>query len=204
MLKLTMAAFIAFHCIKAIASPYKIDTTHSNVSFKVKHLVISTVRGQFNEFEGSFDFDPKTGKLDQVVAKINVDSIDTNEPDRDKHLKSADFFGVRSKDGQLVKDKQFILFKSTKVVQKGKVPTQVIGDLTINGITKPVTLKVEYKGEATDPWNNERVGFSAKTQIDRRQFGITWNKKMDKGGVVVGDMVDIEIDGEAVKVKEGA
>lgn len=175
------------------SATYKIDESHTQVGFKIKHLLISTVTGRFNKFSGQFDFDPKTGKLENLKTTIQAESIDTNEPDRDKHLRSADFFDVEK-------------FKTLEFVAKDftyndKKPVKIRGDLTIHGITKAVTLDVEFRGEATDPWGNQRAGFAAVTQVNRKDFGLKWNKNLDKGGVMIADEVKIVIDGEAILQK---
>jgi polyisoprenoid-binding protein YceI len=168
---------------------YKIDPSHSAVTFKVKHLVISTVPGKFNEFEGGFKFDEKTGAVEDVNFKIKAASIDTSEPKRDEHLRSKDFFEV---------DKYpTIEFKSTKIEKSGKKPTRVHGDLTMHGVTKNIPLKVKYNGTIKDPWGNQKLGFEATTTLNREDFGLKWNKALETGGVVVGKEVEITILAEA-------
>lgn len=176
------------------AGTYKIDESHTQVGFKIKHLVISTVSGRFNKFSGEFKFDSKTGKLEGLKTSIDASSIDTNEPDRDKHLKSKDFFDV-----QKFKTLEFV---AKDVSYESSKPSEIKGDLTIHGITKPVVLKVEFKGEATDPWGNQRAAFEARTKVNRKDFGLNWNKNLDKGGVMIADDVDIQIEGEAILQKE--
>jgi polyisoprenoid-binding protein YceI len=170
------------------AKTFKLDTTHSEVLFKVKHLVISTVTGRFNKFNGTFDFDEKTKKLKNVNVEIDVASIDTNEKDRDKHLRNEDFFDVKKFPKST--------FKSTKVEYKKGKPFKVHGDLTIRGKKKPVVMDVDYKGSVQDAWGNQKVVFSAEFKIDRKDFGIVWNKKLDKGGLAVGNEVRILIAGQ--------
>lgn len=193
---------IVLGSLNVYAEKYTIDIAHTGVNFKIKHLVIASVSGRFEKFEGMIDFDEKTKKINSVEAKIDVDSINTIEPDRDKHLRSADFFGTRKEDGSLVESKRYMTFKMKKATNKGDKPTSVEGDLTLNGITKPVTLDVDYKGAVTDPWGNEKIVFVATTKIVRKDFGLAWNKKLDKGGYVVGDDVSVTIEGEANKKKE--
>lgn len=177
----------------AFAATYKIDGAHSVVGFSVKHLVVSKVKGRFNKFEGSFDFDDKKNEVTKVDVKIDAASIDTNDKKRDEHLSSPDFFDVK-KHGQ-------ILFKADKAtVQKDKT-TKVEGFLTIKGVTKPVTLDLTYGGSIVDPSGNTKVGFSLTGKIDRKEFGVSWNKTLDKGGVAVSDEVMLEIEGEAQKAK---
>ena len=183
------------------STKYTLDTSHSTVGFKVPHLMISSVQGRFDKFEGTFSFDEKTGKVDDLTAKIDLDSVNTNDPKRDKHLKNEDFFGVRLKDDKLVENKRWMTFAATKVDVKNKKPNTIKGDLTLNGVTKPVTLAVNYKGTVVDPWGNSRLGFEATGKLSRKDYKITWNKALETGGVVVGDEVTIVIDGEAIADK---
>lgn len=175
------------------AADYKLDESHTSIGFKVKHLVIATVSGRFNKFSGTFKFDSATGKVQDLKVSIVADSIDTNEPDRDKHLKSKDFFDVEK-----FKTVEFV---GKEVVYADKKPVEVKGDLTIHGIKKAVTLKVEFKGEATDPWGNQRVAFEASSKVNRKDFGLNWNKNLDKGGVMIADEVSIIIEGEGILQK---
>lgn len=184
-------SFIAtsFFCSAAFAAKYELDKSHTNVAFVAPHLGVSKVKGRFDKFDGTFDFDPKTMKLDNVIINIRADSINTNEAKRDKHMRSPDFFYVEKYPE--------LKFKSSKILYENDKPDKVEGDLTIRGVTKPVVLDVEYAGATADPMGNEVVTFEAKTTVNRKDFGITWNKTLDKGGWVVGDTIKIEIDGEA-------
>lgn len=177
----------------AFAGDYKLDESHTQVGFKIKHLVISTVSGRFNKYNGGFSFDAASGEIKNLNVQIESASIDTNEPDRDKHLKSPDFFDV-AKYPELT-------FKQTKAVVKDKKPVQLIGDLTIHGIKKEITLVLDYKGSTTDPWGNERIAFDASAKVNRKDFGLKWNKSLDKGGVMIADDVNILIEGEAILQK---
>lgn len=182
----------------AFANKYKIDTAHTMVGFKVKHLVVSTVSGRFDKFDGDFDF--KEGKVSNINVKIDLDSINTNEKKRDDHLRSPDFFGVRDAKKGLVKKRQFMTFVSSgDSVSVGD--NNITGKLTIGDVTKDVTLKVNYGGEATDPWGNKRVGFTASGKINRKDFNVNWSKTLDGGGLVVADDVDIVIESEAIAQK---
>ena len=192
--RLLAAAVVGLFASVSQAGTYKIDESHTQVGFKIKHLVISTVSGRFNKFSGEFKFDSKTGKLEGLKTSIDASSIDTNEPDRDKHLKSKDFFDV-----QKFKTLEFV---AKDISNKDNKPIEIKGDLTIHGISKPVVLKVEFKGEATDPWGNQRAAFEASTKVNRKDFGLNWNKSLDKGGVMIADDVDIQIEGEAILQKE--
>lgn len=174
----------------ALAADYKIDPAHTHIEFRVPHVVVSKVEGRFNKFEGTFSFDEKSQKLDKVNVIIKTDSIDTNQPDRDKHLRSADFFDVAKHPD--------ITFKGTKTIYDGPKPEKIEGDLTIHGVTKKVTMEIDYKGAVTDHMGTRRIAFECELEINRKDFGMTWNKSLDKGGVAVGDEVKIEILGEAV------
>ena len=187
---------------QSFAANYTLDVSHTGVTFKVKHLMIATVNGRFDKFEGNIDFDEKTNALSKVDVKIDLDSVNTNDAKRDEHLRSPDFFGARDAKGALVEDKRYMTFVMKEVKMKKKNFDALIGDLTLNGITKPVTLKVDYKGVTADPWGNEKIIFSATGKINRKDFNITWNKPMAKAaGVVVGEEVDVIIEGEANKAK---
>ncbi len=175
-------------------SAWDIDTVHSSVGFTVRHLVISKVRGRFARWSGSLVLDDARPENSRVEARIEAASIDTHEPQRDAHLRSSDFFDT---------DKHpAIEFRSSRIEQAGEQRYQVAGDLTIAGVTRPVRLEVEALGRAKDPWGGERAGFSARTTIDRRDFGLIWNQALEAGGVVVGEKVEIGIEIEAVKRAE--
>lgn len=170
---------------------WQIDSSHSGIHFSVRHLVIAKVRGQFSRWTGAIESpgsDFARGSLDVV---IDASSIDTGVADRDAHLRSADFFDVEGHPE--------ITFKSTGVTQTSADRLDVAGTLTIKGVAGDVVLDVEVLGQAKDPWGNERAVFSARTSIDRREFGLTWNQVLEAGGVMVGDRIDITIDIEAVR-----
>jgi polyisoprenoid-binding protein YceI len=177
----------------AFGAKYNIDAAHSEVGFQVTHLMISKVKGRFTKFEGNFEFDEKKSELKGIDVKVEVPSVSTDNAKRDEHLNSDDFFA----------SKKFpqMSYKGDKVEFKAGKPVKILGSLTMHGVTKPVALEVEYKGTITDPWGMERVGFSASAKINRKDFGLNFDKKMDKGGLVVGEEVTITIDGEAVKAK---
>jgi polyisoprenoid-binding protein YceI len=175
-------------------STWDFDTVHSSVGFTVRHLVISKVHGRFARWSGSLVLDDARPENSRVEARIEAASIDTHEPQRDAHLRSSDFFDT---------DKHpAIEFRSSRIEQAGEQRYQVAGDLTIAGVTRPVRLEVEALGRAKDPWGGERAGFSARTTIDRRDFGLIWNQALEAGGVVVGEKVEIGIEIEAVKRAE--
>lgn len=170
---------------------WEIDSSHSGVHFSVRHMVVAKVRGQFARWTGSIL--AEDGDLGRASANVVIDasSIDTGVADRDTHLKSPDFFDVANYPE--------ITFESTRVEKESDEALRVTGDLTIRGVTREVVLEVEYAGRTKDPWGNERAGFTAKTAIDRKDFGLTWNQLLEAGGVMVGDRIAIEIEVEAVK-----
>jgi polyisoprenoid-binding protein YceI len=170
---------------------WEIDSSHSGIHFSVRHMVVAKVRGQFARWSGSVLVED--GDLARAKAEVIIDtsSIETGVADRDKHLKSPDFFDVAGFPE--------MTFKSKGVAKQSDEALRVTGDLTIRGVTREVVLDVEYAGRTKDPWGNERAGFTATTTIDRKDFGLTWNQALEAGGVVVGDRVSIEIDVEAVK-----
>lgn len=178
---------------RAEAAAYVIDPDHSQVLFKVKHMGISTVTGRFDLIEGSYTFDDTDMSNSSVETTITATSINTNKQKRDDHLKSPEFLNVEKY--------PTIMFKSKEVKKGDGEDFIIVGDLTINGVTKQVELDAEYGGKAQDPMGNERTAFTAETKIDRKDFGITWNKTLDSGGLVVGDDVKIELEVEGIRKK---
>lgn len=170
----------------AVAATYEIDPDHSSVNFAIKHLVVSKVRGKFQKFSGTFDFE--SGKPDswKANATIQAASIDTNVKKRDDHLRSPDFLDA--------KKYPTIVFKSTRITDADDESAKMEGNLTMHGVTKPVLLDLEIGGAATDPWGNKKAGFSAKGKINRKDFGLTWNKTLESGGLLVGDEIEITLD----------
>jgi polyisoprenoid-binding protein YceI len=172
------------------AGTFGFDLSHSAVSFTARHLMVSKVRGKFTEFDGTLTIaeDPLESS---VEVEIDAASVDTGEPKRDEHLRSTDFFGAESH--------KHITFKSTGVRHVEGDRFTVTGDLTVRGVTRPVELDLEVLGVLVDPWGSQRIGFSARTEIDREDFGLTWNQALEGGGVLVGKKITIEIDTEAVR-----
>ena len=187
------AAAVVFSLPAAAApSQWAIDPHHSSAQFAVKHLMISTVRGEFHGVNGTVNWDDKDITKSTIDVTIDATSVDTREPDRDKDLKSENFFDVAKYPS--------MTFKSKKIEQAGAGKLKVTGDLTMHGVTKEVTLDVEGPTPPIkDPWGNTRVALNATTTINRQDFGVKWNKNMDGGGVVVSDNVNITIDAELVK-----
>ncbi len=176
-------AFLAMAGLAA-ANTYTIDPVHSDVSFKVRHLV-SKVSGQFTEYDGTIVADFENLDTSSVVFTINAASIDTKNEDRDKHLRSGDFFDVETYPE--------ITFTSSKITRSGADSFAVTGTLTMHGVAKTVTLPVTFLGEVKDPWGNTKAGFETETTIDRKDYGIIWNKALDAGGMILGDEVEITI-----------
>ena len=163
---------------------YKVDKAHSEAVFQVRHLV-TKVRGRFDDFEGTIDYNDAVPEQSKVTFTIQATSIDTNEKDRDTHLRSEDFFAVE----------QFrtITFVSRRVTKKGAETYDVIGDLAIRGVTKEITLPVTHLGKIKDPWGNEKLGFEAEITLNRKDFGLKWNAPLEAGGFLVGDEVKVSL-----------
>lgn len=172
------------------AERFEIDTVHSQVGFTVSHLVIAKVRGAFTRFAGSVLLDAEDVTASSVIARVETASIDTNEPQRDRHLRSADFLDVERYPE--------MVFASTRVEELAPRRLRVTGDLTLHGNSGDLVLDTTYGGRIHDPWGQERVGFEARGMFDRRRFGLVWNAALEAGGVLVGDQVEIEIQVEAV------
>ncbi|NBV41605.1 polyisoprenoid-binding protein [bacterium] len=168
---------------------YKIDTAHSTVGFSVRHMVLSNTRGSFGDYTGDVVWD-KDLKNAKINGTVKVASIDTRDQKRDDHLRSADFMDAV----------QFpeIQFHSTKIRKAGKV-YEVTGQLTMKGVTRTVKFPLNVSDPVKDPWGNTRVNFSSEFKINRQDYGISWNKKLDNGGLVVGDEVTVQLDIEGVK-----
>ena len=188
---LVLLAALAAPALAQSTSTWEIDPAHSSIQFGVRHLMISTVKGTFPKFTATVVGDEKDPTSTVIEASIDAASIDTKESKRDEHLRGADFFDVAKY--------PTITFKSTKVEQAGGRRFKVHGDLTMHGVTKPVTLDVEATPEVKGMRGETRAGARATTKINRKDFGINWSKTMDGGGLVVGDDVDVTIDVEAVK-----
>lgn len=170
---------------------WKADPAHSSIEFSVRHLMVSTVTGRFKSFRTHVDLDESALEKSSVTAEIDGASVDTGIVDRDNHLRSADFFDVANH--------PTIRFRSTRVEPAGGDSGAVHGELTIRGVTRPVTLNVSYLGEVKDPWGNRRRGFTAETTLNRKDFGVSWNQVLDSGGVVVGDKIKVVLNIAAVK-----
>ena len=179
--------------IQTALVPWTLDPTHTDIEFSVRHLMISNVKGRFSNPTGTVSFDPKKPGALELDVSIPIASIDTRNEQRDTHLRSADFFDAE----------QFPVMTFTAKGTDGAIggDFKLIGDLTIRGVTREVTLDVVAEGAGGDPWGNDRLGFSATTKIERKDFGLTWNQALETGGVVVGDQIKITINTELMRPK---
>jgi polyisoprenoid-binding protein YceI len=170
---------------------YKVDPAHSSIGFSVDHMVINTVHGRFRQFDGTITVDPDNGNaIKQATATIQAKSIDTDIERRDNHLRSPDFFDVTNY--------PTITFESTSVTADGGAQT-LVGKFTMHGVTKEISLPAKVKGPIKDPMGNTRLGLEASTTLDRKDYGLTWNKALEAGGLMVGENVTIQINAEFVK-----
>lgn len=168
---------------------YKIDPAHSEASFQIRHL-FTQVRGRFNTFSGTIEMDPDNLADSKVELTIDAASINTENDQRDGHLKSEDFFSV--------KKYPEITFVSDSIEKTGESTYAVKGTFTMRGVSKEITLPVKLLGVGTDPWGNTRAGFSTETTLDRQEYGVNWNKALDQGGYLLGDDVDVQVNIEAI------
>jgi polyisoprenoid-binding protein YceI len=175
-------------------STWNIDASHSAIEFAAKHLMITTVKGRLAEARGVLTIDEANPANSSATVEFDAKSIDTRSEQRDEHLRSADFLDVANF--------PTISFASRRIVGASATPGaefKVVGDLTIRGVTKEVTLDATYEGRGRDPWGGERVSFSADTKIDRREFGLVWNAALETGGVLVSNDIKIHIEVQAVR-----
>ena len=180
------------------ATIWQIDPAHTTIEFAVKHMMFTTVRGRFKSFSGTVHVDERSPDKSSAEVSIDAGSIDTGVTDRDVHLRSADFLDVENHPR--------ITFRSTRVEGTHKKEGErftITGDLEIRGKTMPVTLEATFEGVGKDPWGKQRAGFAARTEIDRREWGLRWNQALETGGVLVGHSVKIEVEAQAVKEEAG-
>lgn len=176
----------------ALASTWRIDPAHTAVEFKIRHLMVSWVKGVFTEIDGTVVINETDLAASNVNIQIKTASINTNNKKRDDHLRSPDFFDVTNY--------PLMTFVSKKVVVSNGQPVTIVGDLTIRDVTREVKLEIEDSSQTvTDPWGNTRRGASASTKINRKDYGLTWNKALEAGGVVVGEEVRISLEVEMIK-----
>jgi polyisoprenoid-binding protein YceI len=187
-----LAATLAVASPAVAAETYVFDKSHTTVAFQVRHI-FTNMTGKFRTFEGTIHVDRANPAASKVEFAVDAASIDTNDAKRDEHLRTPDFFDVANHPK--------IGFRSTSMKATGKDVYAVAGDLTLRGVTKPVTLTVAYLGSGKDPWGNEKLGFEVTGQLNRKDFGMSWNKTLDAGGVLVGEDVKVQIGVEANKAK---
>ena len=176
--------------------PFIIDEVHTHIGFSVKHMMVSTVRGQFRQYRGTVHIDPSDFASSTIEGEVDVASIDTGNTQRDDHLRTNDFFDAPSHPK--------ITFKSTRIEPKGDAEYVVHGDLTIRGVTRPVAFEVEFHGTSKNPWGKTVTGLSARGTINRRDFGVSYNALLEAGGVAVSEKVKLEIDAEFVAAEASA
>ena len=174
-----------------LSGTYVLDSTHTRIGFVARHAMVTKVRGQFNEFEGSGVVDADDFTKSSVTVTIQAASIDTRNEQRDGHLRSNDFLAMD--------EYPQITFVSTGIQQTGPTSVELTGDLTIKGVTNPVTIPFEYEGAATDPFGNLRVGFEGSVVINRKDYGVSWNVALETGGVLVSDKITLEFEVSAIK-----
>ena len=177
--------------VEDIAGDYTLDVTHTRLGFSARHAMVTTVRGQFAEFEGTAHVDTATPAASSAKVVIKAAGIDTGNADRDGHLRSADFFDVETYPE--------ITFEATDVARVDAVTWRLTGDLTIKGVSRPVSIDFESTGSARDPFGNLRVGFEGSTTINRKDWGLTWNAALETGGVLVSEKIKLDFDVSAIR-----
>ncbi|MFJ7977611.1 YceI family protein [Peribacillus sp. JNUCC 23] len=170
---------------------WAIDVSHSEVAFSVKHMMISKVKGSFNQFDAVIEADPVDLTTADITFTIDVASVDTRSEDRDNHLRSADFFDVETY--------PTLTIKSKSITKTGDDEYALTGDVTLHGVTRVETFQVTFEGEAKDPWGNDKAGFSGSGKVKRSDYGLTWNTALETGGVLVGDQITLNFEIQAVK-----
>jgi len=179
--------------VHAESARWNVDPEHSMIEFRVVHMVVSKTTGHFTDYQGFIDMDAEAGTVKAIEATIKTASVNTNHEKRDAHLRNPDFFDVEKHPAMTYK------MKSYKKTAEGY---QAVGELTLHGVTKDITLTGNFNGVAKDPWGNMRAGFNAEGKLNRKDFGMVWNKTLDSGGLVVGDEVYIKLDVECIKAKQ--
>ena len=191
---LSLLGAMVFFPLVVYAEParWNVDPEHSTIEFRVAHMVVSKTSGRFTDYTGFIDLDAEAGTVTSVEATIKAGSVNTNHEKRDAHLRNADFLDVEHYPTMAYKMRSY---------KKTADNFTMVGDFTLRGVTKEVTLTGHYNGAAKDPWGNTRAGFSAEGKLNRKDFGMVWNKSLDSGGLVVGDEVQIRLDIECIKAK---
>ncbi|MGW0513506.1 YceI family protein [Streptomyces olivaceoviridis] len=177
--------------LATLTGDYTIDPAHSTIGFVVRHAMVTNVKGSFQDFTGTLHLDGEDPAESTATLDVKLESVDTGNADRDGHLKSADFFKVE--------EFPVMAFRSTKAESLGGDDYRITGDLSLLGVTKPLTIDLEFNGAAKDPFGNERVGFEGKAEILRSEWGLTWNAALETGGVLVSDKVKLRFDISAIK-----
>jgi len=178
--------------VHAEPARWNLDPEHSTIEFRITHMVVSKTTGQFTDYAGYIDMDAEDGTVTAIEATIKAESVNTNHIKRDTHLRNAEFLDVKLYPTITYKMKNY---------KKTSEGFTAMGDLTLHGVTKEVLLTGRYNGSTRDPWGNTRAGFSAEGKLNRKDFGMIWNKTLDNGGLVVGDEVQIRLDIECIKAK---
>ncbi|MFJ5264486.1 YceI family protein [Streptomyces sp. NPDC088387] len=177
--------------LSALTGDYTLDPAHTTIGFTARHAMVTNVKGKFLEFTGTLHLDGDAPEKSTASIDVVMSSVDTGNADRDGHLKSADFF----------KTDEFptMTFRSTKAEALGDEDYRITGDLSVLGVTKPITIDLEFNGAAKDPFGNERVGFEGKAEIKRSEWGLTWNAALETGGFLVSDKIKLNFDVSAIK-----
>jgi polyisoprenoid-binding protein YceI len=191
---LSLFGAMVFFPLVVYAEParWNLDPEHSTIEFRVAHMVVSKTSGRFTDYAGFIDMDAEAGTVTSVETTIKAGSVNTNHEKRDTHIRNADFLDVEHYPTMTFKMKSY---------KKTAESFTMVGDFTLRGVTKEVTLTGHYNGATKDPWGNTRAGFSAEGKLNRKDFGMVWNKSLDSGGLVVGDEVQIRLDIECIKAK---
>ena len=187
-----LASLMIFAATSTAADKYTADPSHSSIGFAVRHMVVSKVKGYFNEYTATILYDDKDITKSSTEVTIKTASVDTRDAKRDEHLRTPDFF-----DSAKYPE---ITFKSKRIEKSGE-GFVAVGDLTMRGVTKEISIQFTFSGVVTDPWGNTRLGLSGGTKLNRQDYGISWSKSLDTGGLVVADDVEIAIEIEAIKAK---
>ncbi len=190
---LVLTAVVLAGVTPALTAEYEIDEAHSAVTFQVKHMTISKVKGSFGDFVGTFNFTEDQPASWQVNATIQIASVDTGNQKRDEHLRGDDFFDAAKY--------PTMVFKSTGVKMANATEGKLLGELTMHGVTKTIELDLEYNGSIIDPWGNERAGFSVTGKIKRKNWGLSYNSALEAGGLAIGEDVQISLEIEGIKAK---